>query len=74
MAAILLAAILAFALSQLGLHRVGHALASAAPGWVLLALALMSLSLLLRAISWHEVCAPRCRTSRSPGRRSYAPR
>jgi phosphatidylinositol alpha-mannosyltransferase len=54
-AAILLAAILAFALSQLGLHRVGHALASAAPGWVLLALALMSLSLLLRAISWHEV-------------------
>jgi phosphatidylinositol alpha-mannosyltransferase len=54
-AALLLAAILAFALSQLGLHRVGHALASATPGWILLALALMSLSLLLRAISWHEV-------------------
>lgn len=54
-AALLLAAILAFALSRLGLHRVGHALASATPGWILLALALMSLSLLARAISWHEV-------------------
>jgi phosphatidylinositol alpha-mannosyltransferase len=54
-AALLLAAILAFALSRLGLHRIGHALASASPGWILLALALMSLSLLARAISWHEV-------------------
>ncbi len=54
-AALLLAAILVFALSRLGLHRIGHALASAAPGWILLALALMSLSLVLRAISWHEV-------------------
>ncbi len=54
-AALLLAAILAFALSQLGLHRIGHALASATPGWILLALALMSLSLVLRAVSWHEV-------------------
>ncbi len=54
-AALLLAGILAFALSHLGLHRVGHALASATPGWVLLALALMSLSLLSRAVSWHEV-------------------
>ncbi len=54
-AALLLAGILAFALWRLGLHRVGHALASATPGWVLLALALMSLSLLSRAVSWHEV-------------------
>jgi phosphatidylinositol alpha-mannosyltransferase len=54
-AGLLLAAILAFALSQLGLHRIGHALASASPGWIALALGLMSLSLLLRAISWHEV-------------------
>jgi phosphatidyl-myo-inositol alpha-mannosyltransferase len=54
-AALLLAGILAFALSHLGLHRIGHALASASPGWVLLALALMSFSLLARAISWHEV-------------------
>jgi phosphatidylinositol alpha-mannosyltransferase len=50
-----LAAILAFALSRLGLHRVGTALTSARPGWVVLALALMGLSLLLRAGSWHEV-------------------
>jgi phosphatidylinositol alpha-mannosyltransferase len=54
-AAALLAAILAFALSRLGLHRIGHALASASLGWVVLAFALMSLSLLSRAISWHEV-------------------
>jgi phosphatidylinositol alpha-mannosyltransferase len=54
-AALLLVAILAFALSRLGLHRIGHALASASPGWILLALALMSLSLIARAISWHEV-------------------
>ena len=54
-AAVLLAAILAFALSRLGLHRIGHALASASPGWIALALGLMSLSLLLRAASWHEV-------------------
>ena len=50
-----LAAILAFALSRLGLHRVGNALTSAQPGWIVLALALMGLSLLLRAGSWHEV-------------------
>jgi phosphatidylinositol alpha-mannosyltransferase len=54
-AVLLLAGILAFALSHLGLHRVGHALASASPGWIVLALALMCLSLLMRAISWHEV-------------------
>jgi phosphatidylinositol alpha-mannosyltransferase len=54
-AALLLAAILGFALSQLGVHRIGHALASASPGWIVLALALMSLSLVLRAVSWHEV-------------------
>jgi phosphatidylinositol alpha-mannosyltransferase len=54
-ALVLLAAILAFALSQLGVHRVGNALTSAQPGWIVLALALMGLSLLLRAGSWHEV-------------------
>ncbi len=52
---LILAAILAFALSRLGLHRVGNALTSAEPGWIVLALALMALSLLLRAVSWHEV-------------------
>jgi phosphatidylinositol alpha-mannosyltransferase len=52
-AAILLAAVLAFALSRLDLPHVAHALLSASPGWVVLALALMMLSLLARAASWH---------------------
>jgi phosphatidylinositol alpha-mannosyltransferase len=52
-AVILVAALLAFALSRLGLHRIGHALITATPGWVALALVLMGLSLLLRAVSWH---------------------
>jgi phosphatidyl-myo-inositol alpha-mannosyltransferase len=57
-AAILLAGLLAFALSRLGLHRIGHALITAKPGWVALALALMACSLVLRSISWHEtLCA-----------------
>jgi phosphatidylinositol alpha-mannosyltransferase len=54
-AVVLLAGILAFALSRLGLHRIGAALTSARPGWIVLAFALMGLSLLLRAGSWHEV-------------------
>jgi phosphatidylinositol alpha-mannosyltransferase len=53
-AVILLAGILAFALSRLGLHRVGHALLTASPGWVALAFLLMCLSLLLRSVSWRE--------------------
>ncbi|MFI4989330.1 MAG: lysylphosphatidylglycerol synthase transmembrane domain-containing protein [Solirubrobacterales bacterium] len=54
-AAILLAGLLAFALSRLGLHRIGHALLTASPGWVALAFVLMAGSLVLRSISWHEV-------------------
>ncbi|MGH2831620.1 MAG: lysylphosphatidylglycerol synthase transmembrane domain-containing protein [Solirubrobacteraceae bacterium] len=54
-AATALVAILAFALSRLGLHRIAHALLTASPGWVALALALMALSLLLRSISWQQV-------------------
>ena len=53
-AVILVAGLLAFALSRLGLHRIGHALITATPGWVALALVLMAFSLLLRAASWHE--------------------
>jgi phosphatidyl-myo-inositol alpha-mannosyltransferase len=52
--AIGLAAIVAFALWRLGPHRIVHALVSANPGWLVLALALMALSLALRAVSWHE--------------------
>jgi phosphatidyl-myo-inositol alpha-mannosyltransferase len=52
-AAVLLAAVLAFALSRLNLPHVAHALVSASPGWLVLALVLMMLSLLARAASWH---------------------
>ncbi|HEX5309869.1 MAG TPA: lysylphosphatidylglycerol synthase transmembrane domain-containing protein [Solirubrobacteraceae bacterium] len=50
-----LAGVLAFALTHIDLARAGHALVSASPGWLVLALALMMLSLLMRAISWHAV-------------------
>jgi phosphatidyl-myo-inositol alpha-mannosyltransferase len=53
-AALLVAGVVAFALSRLGLHRIGDALVSAKPGWVALALLLMAFSLLLRAASWHQ--------------------
>jgi phosphatidylinositol alpha-mannosyltransferase len=52
--ALLLAGLIVYALSHLHLARVGHALITATPGWIVLALALMGLSLLLRSISWHE--------------------
>jgi phosphatidyl-myo-inositol alpha-mannosyltransferase len=54
-AAILIVAALGFALSRLDLPRVGHALVSASPGWLVLALALMMLSLLARAVSWQAI-------------------
>jgi phosphatidyl-myo-inositol alpha-mannosyltransferase len=52
LAAVLLAGVLVFALSRLDLARVAHALVSASPGWLALALALMMLSLIARAASW----------------------
>jgi phosphatidylinositol alpha-mannosyltransferase len=54
-AGIVLVAVLAFALMRLGLHRITHALLTASPGWVALALGLMALSLLMRSISWQQV-------------------
>ncbi len=53
-AVLLPAGVLVYALSRLDPGRVGHALITATPGWVVLALALMGLSLLSRAASWHE--------------------
>jgi phosphatidyl-myo-inositol alpha-mannosyltransferase len=53
-AAILVAGLVALALSRLGLHRIGHALITARPGWVALALALMALSMAFRSFAWHE--------------------
>ncbi len=52
--ALLLAGLIVYALSRLDLGHVGHALITATPGWIVLALVLMGLSLLLRSISWHE--------------------
>jgi phosphatidylinositol alpha-mannosyltransferase len=54
LAAILLAGLVVFALSRLELQRAGHALITATPGWIALALGLMSLSLLMRSISWQQ--------------------
>jgi phosphatidylinositol alpha-mannosyltransferase len=52
--ALALAALVIFALSRLELRRAGHALLTASPGWIALALMLMSLAMLMRAVSWHQ--------------------
>ncbi len=51
---LLLAGLVVFALSRLELRRVGHALVTASPGWIALALVLMSLAMLMRSVSWHQ--------------------
>jgi phosphatidylinositol alpha-mannosyltransferase len=50
----LVAGLVVFALLQLNLHRVGHALVTATPGWIALALVLMGTSLVMRSVSWHQ--------------------
>jgi phosphatidylinositol alpha-mannosyltransferase len=54
-AAVVLAGILAFGIANLGVPKVLSTLASANLAWVAAALALMMLSLFMRAVSWHEV-------------------
>jgi phosphatidyl-myo-inositol alpha-mannosyltransferase len=54
-AAVLLAGVLVFALSRIDIPHVVHAVISASPGWLVLALALMMFSLLARALSWLAV-------------------
>jgi len=49
-----MAALVAFALSRLDFARIGHALITATPGWIALALLLMGSSLVLRSVSWHQ--------------------
>jgi phosphatidyl-myo-inositol alpha-mannosyltransferase len=51
---LLAAGLLAFAISRLDFHRIGHALVTASPGWIALALLLMALSLVLRSVSWQQ--------------------
>ncbi len=53
--ALVLAGIVALALSNLGVGKVLHTLGNAQPEWLAAGLALMTLSLFMRAISWHEV-------------------
>jgi len=54
LAALALAGGVAFALSQLGLRHIWHALITASPGWIAVALVLMGLSLFMRSLSWHQ--------------------
>lgn len=51
-AAVLLALV---ALQRIGVDRVGQALLSATPTWVLLALGLMCFSMVLRSFAWHAI-------------------
>jgi phosphatidyl-myo-inositol alpha-mannosyltransferase len=66
-ATILLAGLVAFALSRLGLHRIGHALVTAKPGWVALAFVLMACSLVLRSVSWRAVLKAALPQTEIPG-------
>ena len=43
------------AVQHIGLSRIGDALVRSSPPWVLLGLALMCASMLLRAVSWHAI-------------------
>jgi phosphatidylinositol alpha-mannosyltransferase len=52
--ALVVAGIVVFALSRLDLHRIGHDLVNASPGWVALSMLLMGLSLVLRSVSWQQ--------------------
>jgi phosphatidylinositol alpha-mannosyltransferase len=54
LAVVVLAGLVVFALSRLELRRAGHALITASPGWVVLALVLMALALVVRSVSWHQ--------------------
>src|SRR3954470_6617884 len=43
------------AVEHIGLNRIGDALVRSSPAWVLVGLALMCASMLLRAVSWHAI-------------------
>jgi phosphatidylinositol alpha-mannosyltransferase len=51
---LLVAGLLAFGISRLNFSGIGHALLTASPGWLALALALMGTSLVMRSISWQQ--------------------
>jgi phosphatidyl-myo-inositol alpha-mannosyltransferase len=69
LALLLAAGLVVFALTRLNLHRVGHAVITATPGWIVLALLLMGMSLVLRSLSWHQTlqaALPEIDIARSP--------
>jgi len=43
------------ALQRIGLDQIGHSLVAATPWWVVVALALMCLSMAVRAAAWHSI-------------------
>src|SRR5215212_2167422 len=43
------------ALQHIGLDRIGRSLVTSSPSWVLIGLALMCVSMLFRAVSWHAI-------------------
>jgi phosphatidylinositol alpha-mannosyltransferase len=53
-AALIVIALVVFAVTRLDLRQIGHTLITASPGWIVLALVLMALSLVLRSASWHQ--------------------
>lgn len=65
-ALVLLAGVLVFALTRLDLSRAAHDLVSASPGWLVLALAMMMLSLLARSVSWHATLRAALRDTHVP--------
>lgn len=61
------AALTAIALKRIGVDRVGASLLGSSPAWVIAALAVMCLSMVMRAISWHAIlraALPEARLSR----------
>jgi phosphatidylinositol alpha-mannosyltransferase len=44
-----------YALQRIGIGSIGHALVRSSPIWVLVGLALMCASMVLRAVSWHAI-------------------
>jgi phosphatidylinositol alpha-mannosyltransferase len=43
------------AVQRIGVHRITHTLVTSSPTWVLVGLALMCVSMILRAVSWHAI-------------------
>ncbi len=61
-----MAAVLVFAITRLDLRHIAHALFSASPGWIVLAIVLMMLSLLARSSSWQTVLRAALPSDRVP--------